>query len=145
MESIKEEDVIVPSEYKRLDSTQRTPVYERLQSGVSSAYDDIDGAPTAQTRSFDDVSKSSVEVKTMADEKPSYDEVGTSAFVEMRRLKVKIVDSVDVNDNRRVIGVGFIGSFLNRDYRKSRLDSEIQQQIDSIIEYRYLVNSFCRR
>lgn len=64
------------------------------------------------------------------------EEVSSKMFDGMKRIKNKVIDMTLVNSDRRQYGVGVVGVWLDRDYRKSRIDSHVRQQIEELDDYR---------
>lgn len=51
-------------------------------------------------------------------------------------MEPEVVNSITANDKREV-GMGFVGRLFNRSYRSERMNSYVKTQIDSIDDHRY--------
>lgn len=63
----------------------------------------------------------------------------------LSRMEPEVVNSITANDKREV-GMGFVGRLFNRSYRSERMNSYVKTQIDSIDDHRYIFTaqySFC--
>lgn len=52
-------------------------------------------------------------------------------------MEPEVVNSITANDKREV-GMGFVGRLFNRSYRSERMNSYVKTQIDSIDDHRYM-------
>ena len=57
-------------------------------------------------------------------------------FSGMRRVADKVIDATFDNSIRRQYGVGVVGVWLDRDYRKSRIDSRVEKQMAEMDDHR---------
>lgn len=55
----------------------------------------------------------------------------------LSRMEPEVVNSITANDKREV-GMGFVGRLFNRSYRSERMNSYVKTQIDSIDDHRYM-------
>lgn len=56
--------------------------------------------------------------------------------VGMRRMWKRITDQLFDNSNRRQYGMGVVGRYLRRSFRKDRITSEVKEQLDDIDDHR---------
>jgi len=57
----------------------------------------------------------------------------------MSRIDGSVMHNVWENAGRRQIGKGFIGFLTDAEYRQSRLDANVRQQIVALHHHRYIV------
>ena len=57
--------------------------------------------------------------------------------VGMRRVADKLIDATLVNTNRRHFGIGIVGDLIGTDYRKSRMDTQVEKQMSEMDDYRW--------
>lgn len=69
-------------------------------------------------------------------DKEQEEEAPSKMFDGMKRIKDKFINLTLVNSDRRQYGVGVVGVWLDRDYRKSRIDSHVRQQMEELDDYR---------
>lgn len=55
----------------------------------------------------------------------------------LSRMEPEVVNSITANDKREV-GMGFVGRLFNRSYRSERMNSYVKTQIDSIDDHRFI-------
>lgn len=60
----------------------------------------------------------------------------------LSRMEPEVVNSITANDKREV-GMGFVGRLFNRSYRSERMNSYVKTQIDSIDDHRYIFTTKC--
>ena len=69
-------------------------------------------------------------------EPPPAADVVDAGFPGMKRIADSVLNSTFDNSNRRQIGQGIVGSLMQRAYRRSRIDSHVQMQIDKLDDHR---------
>lgn len=77
-------------------------------------------------------------------DKEQEEEAPSKMFDGMKRIKDKFINLTLVNSDRRQYGVGVVGVWLDRDYRKSRIDSHVRQQMEELDDYRLRLEAFHR-
>jgi len=63
-----------------------------------------------------------------------------SLFEGMSRINDSVMGSIWDNAGKRQIGKGFIGFLTDAEYRQSRLDASVRQQMVALHDHRYLVS-----
>lgn len=65
-----------------------------------------------------------------------YDEIDMPEF-GMRRIADPVMNSIIENEKRQ-IGMGFVGRLFNRSFRSDRMNSYVKTQIDNIDDHRFV-------
>jgi len=61
----------------------------------------------------------------------------------MSRIDESVVHGIQDDVGKRQIGKGFIGFLTDAEYRKSRLDANVRQQMVALDHHRYIVCIIC--